>query len=592
MRALTVGNKLPSLTHERLDRAINFLLKSGLLDEYDRELCSEIFKKYGVSERGEVSLQLNEKLKKKLVSSVGKLKSIAEITGCEAEDRGGELRLLILTDYIKKESLSVIGSREQPDSVSIVSVFETVRKTGVSVGALSGSLVILPDICADKLRAERVQFEKSPLGDTGYSVYDFRADNREKVGIVGALFEKGVINVLVGTKSLLGEGWDAPCVNSLILASFVGSFMLSNQMRGRAIRTYPRQPDKTAAIWHLVTVERPCIYAEGVLDKINCIVNDNTNKLVSCDYETVSSRFDCFVAPNYETGEIESGISRVSLIKPPYDSKGVERINREMIKLSRKREELRLTWQDAVSVSSTLNEVSSISKEKRTPPFVFLNIALAAFLLSLFGTGIAVIISIFFQALVLSDVYRLPVIILTFLICFIAAVLFSRLLNNKILTHLNPVRSVRTLAKCILKAMQELKLVSDRAQVKVESDDKGILIVTELINASVHDQNIFHTAMKEMLSPIENPRYVLIPYGRLGNARYKYALACPEILGSKNEYAECLADKLKRSMGRMEAVYTRTEKGRKLIMTCRKSSYITYNAETIYEINKRISRWE
>ena len=31
------------------------------------------------------------------------------------------------------------------------------------------------------------------------------------------------IKVIIGTKSLLGEGWDAPCVNSLILASFVGS---------------------------------------------------------------------------------------------------------------------------------------------------------------------------------------------------------------------------------------------------------------------------------------------------------------------------------------------------------------------------------
>ncbi len=35
------------------------------------------------------------------------------------------------------------------------------------------------------------------------------------------------------------------CVNSLILlASFVGSFMLSNQMRGRAIRIWPENLDK------------------------------------------------------------------------------------------------------------------------------------------------------------------------------------------------------------------------------------------------------------------------------------------------------------------------------------------------------------
>ena len=80
------------------------------------------------------------------------------------------------------------------------------------------------------------------------------------VGLITALFKQGGIHVLVGTTSLLGEGWDAPSVNSLILASFVGSYMLSNQMRGRAIRTQEGNPHKTANIWHLVCQEED---AEG-----------------------------------------------------------------------------------------------------------------------------------------------------------------------------------------------------------------------------------------------------------------------------------------------------------------------------------------
>ena len=57
------------------------------------------------------------------------------------------------------------------------------------------------------------------------------------VRAITALFENGDLNLLVGTAALLGEGWDAPPLNSLVLASYVGSYMLSNQMRGRAIRT-------------------------------------------------------------------------------------------------------------------------------------------------------------------------------------------------------------------------------------------------------------------------------------------------------------------------------------------------------------------
>ena len=58
------------------------------------------------------------------------------------------------------------------------------------------------------------------------------------------MLSAGRINVLVGTRSLLGEGWDAPAVNSVVLASFVGSFVSTNQMRGRAIRTDPNDPSK------------------------------------------------------------------------------------------------------------------------------------------------------------------------------------------------------------------------------------------------------------------------------------------------------------------------------------------------------------
>lgn len=352
IHALTTGNRLPSPDLKRIEIAVNFLLKGTLLTEDECKTCFAIFRRYDVVERGEVILGLSERLKVKLVSSVGKLKSIEEIVKSEEEDKKETLRLLILTDYIKKENLSVIGSDAKPDSVSLVSVFETVRRTDVAVGALSGSLVILPNACAEILCAKNADFNLSSLGNTGYSVYDFRLDNREKVRLVGELFEEGIINVLIGTKSLLGEGWDAPFVNSLILASFVGSFMLSNQMRGRAIRTDKNQPNKTANIWHLVTVERPYLYTKDLREKLDRLTSENKNELASYDFETISRRFDCFVAPNFETGEIESGISRVTILKPPYDEKGIANINREMIERSRERNKLREVWQTALKGSA------------------------------------------------------------------------------------------------------------------------------------------------------------------------------------------------------------------------------------------------
>lgn len=592
IRSLTSGYLLPYLNVERLNIAVNFLLNSPLLNEEEQKTCLEILKRHNVIERGEVALGLNEKLRKKLLSSVGKLKSIETITKSESEHKKEKLRLLILTDYIKKESLSLIGSEESFHNVSVVSVFETIRRTGVTCGALSGSLVILPNFCKEILQEKHANFTCSPLSNTNYSIYDFHADNRQKVRFVGDLFEEGIIQALVGTKSLLGEGWDAPCVNSLILASFVGSFMLSNQMRGRAIRMDKNQPNKTANIWHLVTMERPHLVTTNLKQKLLYLAGESKNELVSYDFETLSRRFDCFVAPNYETGEIESGLSRVSILRPPFDEKGIEQINQEMIQRSQNDEKLKEIWQNAVNVSARLNEVSSVPNEKRKPPFLFVNVAMAVLSLTLFSAGFTTFIATFIRSLLATNPYRYPIAIAAFFLCILTAVFLRDIIFTKILNFLNPVRYIRLLAKCILETMQECDLISPDTRVKVESENQGVWIRTELLNASVHDQNLFHGAIQELLSPIENPRYLLIPKRKIGGYHYSLALACPEVLGTKKEYAECLAKKLKRAKGKLKAVYTRTENGRKLILTCRRASYITYNDKVLYQRRKRVSRWE
>ena len=56
----------------------------------------------------------NDKISKLLINSRGKLDSIADIVEVESKSLGEELRLLILCDFIKKESLSLIGDEERP----------------------------------------------------------------------------------------------------------------------------------------------------------------------------------------------------------------------------------------------------------------------------------------------------------------------------------------------------------------------------------------------------------------------------------------------------------------------------------------------
>ena len=87
--------------------------------------------------------------------------------------------------------------------------------------------------------------------------------------------------------------------------------------------------------------------------------------------------------------------------------------------------------------------------------------------------------------------------------------------------------------------------------------------------------------MTEMLSPIDNPRYIIIAKTMLGTYRYAMSYACPSVIGKKKEYAEALAENLKRSTGRFQPVYTRNDNGRQLIFKCRRCSYITHNEKTM-----------
>ncbi len=532
----------PRFDAQVAEMGVNFILNfEGFLQE-DREELVEIFKKHKVYERGAVALDLNAKLKSKLASSVGKLESIAEISKCEYENLGGKLRLLILTDYIKRENLDGVGSDKNFDGVNVVSAFETVRRINIPVGALSGGLVILPINLKDKLKERGAKFTVNPLGSTGYAEFKFSGDNKEKVRYVGELFESGEICALVGTKSLLGEGWDSPCVNALILASFVGSFMLSNQMRGRAIRTLKSDPDKTANIWHLATVE-PAYLLDG--NK-----KEDKDSFSSADFETLTRRFDCFVAPNYESGIIESGIQRITYIRPPYGKDGIDRINAQMREKSKRRAELKEEWRTALDGAGCLCERTSVPKNRRFP-FGFFNLGLFlvlnALVLGLFSVLIVGFVKGWFGGG--NVIFAVAGIVASIILLILA---YKGI--NKLMAHLNPVRSIRSMAGCLAATLKNLGIIERDGALSVKDYANGTLVEIGLINASERDSRIFHSAVGEMLSAIKNPRYVIIPIVG-GVRRYDRSLACPSVLGVNKEFAQEFARTIKKYLGKIEVCY-------------------------------------
>lgn len=69
------------------------------------------------------------------------------------------------------------------------------------------------------------------------------------VGAVSALLRRGIVHVVVGTRGLLGEGWDCPAVNTLIDLTAVATASATQQLRGRTLRLDPAWPEKVAHNW-------------------------------------------------------------------------------------------------------------------------------------------------------------------------------------------------------------------------------------------------------------------------------------------------------------------------------------------------------
>lgn len=339
---------LPKLDEDWLQIFLNYAL---FKDEYflkfsKKEEFKNIIrqlKKIGAIERKKIVLTEPESINKKLRLSTSKLNSITTIVEHEWKTLKDDLRMVILTDYIRKEEMptSEMDVKDQ-EKIGVVPIFERLRKRfpiEVDLGILSGSMVVIPKfalpmlerIIVDKnLNVNQLNTKEFPH-DTNYLHVETSGGLRTKiVETITELFTQGGITVLVGTKSLLGEGWDAPAVNSLVLATFVGSYVLSNQMRGRAIRTQKGNINKTANIWHLV-----------------CL--DPTDKYGGHDFRILKRRFKAFHGVGFSKNPmIENGMNRFHLPKFPINKRTLNIINNQMLGRADNRERLRLDWENAL----------------------------------------------------------------------------------------------------------------------------------------------------------------------------------------------------------------------------------------------------
>ena len=279
-----------------------------------------------------------------LTGSQAKALGLVEVLSAEMESRGDALRAVVLCDSELAEAKpaalleGVLDPAAGTARHALIALGNDSRTAPLRPLVVSGrGLRCLPadaDVLLEALVAQAEgqlalpEWEAVPDG----VLISLRSSGAEWtprawVELATRVLESGVCGTLIGTRALLGEGWDCPAVNCLVDLTVATTGVSVQQMRGRSLRLDPGDPEKLASNWDVV-----------------CVAPDLTRG--SADYERFVRKHLHLYAPA-DDGEIEAGPSHVhpelSPFAPP-PATHFAGINRAMLARAADRSEARDRW--------------------------------------------------------------------------------------------------------------------------------------------------------------------------------------------------------------------------------------------------------
>ena len=589
-----IGNEnrqLPALDFEWLEILLSFYLLeddevNDIYADHKKDLQQKL-RRIGVLEKRQINFINNNRINQSLKSSISKLQSIVDIVDFEFANLKKDLRMVILSDFIRKEYLS---PELEINKIGVIPIFEKLRRTNpaVRLAVLTGSLIIIPQMTLQAFEREALQSGVSKVQTTEL---DYDPDYRilkltdgiknAVVHIVTNVFQQGKIDVLIGTKSLLGEGWDAPAINSLVLASYIGSFVLSNQMRGRAIRTSQHDKQKTGNIWHLACV-------------------DTTLQNGGEDLTLLARRFNAFVGIPVADGlGIENGINRMNFPEQ-FDEETIKHYNQLTFLHATQRNELKERWELALRNGTRLVEEIKIpfksDKAYQKVKKLYLNKTIA-YVIGELAAGLFAFsgeaLTSFLRSLRNLDSWQklywwLFSIGITGMIYFGAEIFRSLRLYFK---YRDIAKDIQKIGHALLHALARNRIINpdiEAMQVVTSINEFGA-VYCHLEGGSTFDKSMFIQSLQEIVDPIENPRYLMIRKHKLfGVINQKDYHAVPEVLGRKKEVAHSLLIYWKKWVGPARLMFTRNVEGRKLILKARINSL----ASEFQNESERVNVWK
>lgn len=297
-----------------------------------------------------------------LARSEAKTRAVVDIAAAEFSNLGDRARILVLADHQRATAtlpaglVGVLGREAGSATLVLEQLCVDPRTAGLNPVLVTGTTVA----CGTATARHLLDYATS---ETGRELTTRRGDARNTVEIVGtwaprhwvplltAYFAQGHSRVLIGTRALLGEGWDAPCVNTLIDLTTSTTATSVVQTRGRALRIDPAWSEKVANTW-----------------TVTCVTEEHPKG--SADWARLSRKHAGFLALD-TTGEISDGVTHLDPTFSPFAPPHVDRfdeLNARAIVRSEARDEVRAGWSVGTAYDDVLTTAVHITSGRGARP--------------------------------------------------------------------------------------------------------------------------------------------------------------------------------------------------------------------------------
>jgi len=255
-----------------------------------------------------------------LARSASKATAVTEILRAEHSELGDQLRALVLTDFVEAGAtipatlsgtldegaggalLTLRNLLEDKVTAGLDPVLMTGRRLACGADTASALVAWLGEV------APGLAATASAVDPAGVATVRGVAgwEPRRYVPLITRFFTEGGTRALVGTRALLGEGWDAPAVNVTVDLTAATTPTSVVQARGRALRRDAGWPEKVANNWAVV-----------------CVTDAHPKG--ATDYDRFVRKHDHYFALA-GTGDIASGVSHVDPDLSPFEPPATEAI--------------------------------------------------------------------------------------------------------------------------------------------------------------------------------------------------------------------------------------------------------------------------